>query len=162
VTLYSVSSLWTLESTSCNEYWPNFIYSYPLANKVVKGYSNSCAAILVRGRDHQTQFWKRIIQWLFYQSLVPIEQLVPDKKIFMSVQLRCYWKQLWSRWEITGSWEPLVNVKGQGHRVKSLLCIILMNTWINILWLFHPSLVLIELLVPDKMVFMWISHRVLC
>ena len=25
----------------------------------------------------------------------------------------------------------------------------------------HPSLVLIELLVPDKMVFMWISHRVL-
>ena len=35
----------------------------------------SCAAILVRGRDHQTQFWKRTIQWLFYQSLVPIEQL---------------------------------------------------------------------------------------
>jgi hypothetical protein len=24
------------------------------------------------------------------------------------VQLRCYWKQLWSRWAITGSWEPLV------------------------------------------------------
>jgi hypothetical protein len=40
-----------------------------------------CAAISVRGRDHQTQFWKRTIQWLFYQSLVPIEQLVPDKKI---------------------------------------------------------------------------------
>ena len=31
----------------------------------------------------------------------------------------------------------------------------------TIQWLFHPSLVLIELLVPDKMVFMWISHRVL-
>jgi hypothetical protein len=29
-------------------------------------------------------------------------------------------------------------------------------------WLFHQSLVLIELLVPDKKVFMWISHRVLC
>ena len=32
----------------------------------------------------------------------------------------------------------------------------------TIQWLFHQSLVLIELLVPDKMVFMWISHRVLC
>jgi hypothetical protein len=32
----------------------------------------------------------------------------------------------------------------------------------TIQWLFRQSLVLIELLVPDKMVFMWISHRVLC
>jgi hypothetical protein len=24
------------------------------------------------------------------------------------VQLRCYWKQLWSRWAITGCWEPVV------------------------------------------------------
>jgi hypothetical protein len=39
----------------------------------------SCAAIFVRGWDHQTQFWKRTIQWLFYQSLVPIEQLVPEE-----------------------------------------------------------------------------------
>jgi hypothetical protein len=31
-----------------------------------------------RHRDHQTQFWMRTTQWLFYQSLVPIEQLVPD------------------------------------------------------------------------------------
>jgi hypothetical protein len=37
------------------------------------------------------------------------------------------------------------------------------NFWKRtIQWLFHQSLVLIELLVPDKMVFMWISHRVLC
>ena len=28
-----------------------------------------------------------------------------------TVQLRCYWKQLWSRWAITGSWEPLVFTK---------------------------------------------------
>jgi hypothetical protein len=28
---------------------------------------------------------------------------------FLTVQLRCYWKQLWSRWAITGSWEPLVS-----------------------------------------------------
>jgi hypothetical protein len=31
---------------------------------------------------------KRTIQWLFYQSLVPIEQLVPDKKIFMWISHR--------------------------------------------------------------------------
>jgi hypothetical protein len=24
--------------------------------------------------------------------------------------LRCYWKHLWSRWAITGSWEPLVSL----------------------------------------------------
>jgi hypothetical protein len=24
------------------------------------------------------------------------------------MQLRCYWKQLWSRWAMTDSWEPLV------------------------------------------------------
>jgi hypothetical protein len=39
----------------------------------------SCATIMVRGRDHQTQFWKRTIQWLFYQNFVPIGQLVPDQ-----------------------------------------------------------------------------------
>ena len=32
----------------------------------------------------------------------------------------------------------------------------------TIQWLFHQSLVLIELLVPDMMVFIWISHRNLC
>ena len=26
----------------------------------------------------------------------------------MATTVRCYWKQLWSRWAITGSWEPLV------------------------------------------------------
>jgi hypothetical protein len=30
-------------------------------------------------------------------------------KMANTVQLRCYWKQLWSRWAITCSWEPLVS-----------------------------------------------------
>jgi hypothetical protein len=34
----------------------------------------------------------------------------PLTKMATTVQLHCYWKQLWSRWAITGSWEPLVNV----------------------------------------------------
>ena len=34
---------------------------------------------------HRTQFWKRTSHLIFYQSLVPIEQLVPDKKIFLTL-----------------------------------------------------------------------------
>jgi hypothetical protein len=36
-------------------------------------------------------------------------QLRSPTKMAATVQLRCYWKQLWSRWAITGSWEPLVS-----------------------------------------------------
>jgi hypothetical protein len=46
----------------------------------VQKYICSRYAILVRGRDHQTQFWKRTIQWLFYQNLVPIEQLTGSRQ----------------------------------------------------------------------------------
>jgi hypothetical protein len=35
-------------------------------------------------------------------------QLRSPTKMAAIVQFRCYWKQLWSRWSITGSWEPLV------------------------------------------------------
>jgi hypothetical protein len=45
----------------------------------------SCAAILVRGLNRRTHFWKRTIQWLFHQNLVLIEQMVSDKKIFMGI-----------------------------------------------------------------------------
>jgi hypothetical protein len=45
-------------------------------------------AILVGSRDHRTQFWKRTMQWLFHQSLVLIEQLVPDKRFFMWISHR--------------------------------------------------------------------------
>ena len=31
-------------------------------------------------------------------------------KMAATEQLRCYWKQLWSRWAITGSCEPLVKI----------------------------------------------------
>jgi hypothetical protein len=67
---------------------------YVNSHRVLCKTKYSCAAILVRGRDHQTQFWKRTIQWLSYQSLVPTEQLVPDKKMFMWISHRvlCYTK----------------------------------------------------------------------
>jgi hypothetical protein len=63
-----------------------FYVNFPLGSMLNIKYS--CAAILVRGRDHHTQFWKRTIQWLFHRRLVPIEQLVPDKKIFMWISHR--------------------------------------------------------------------------
>ena len=37
-----------------------------------------------------------------------VRQLHSPAKMATTVQFRCYWKQLWSRWAITGSWEPLV------------------------------------------------------
>jgi hypothetical protein len=66
------------------------------------------------------------------------------------VQLRCYWKQLWSRWAITGSCEPLV------------CAMFYRSLFVRLAFFFWPlcclsfldlqiSLVLIEVLVPDKM-----------
>jgi hypothetical protein len=39
-----------------------------------------------------------------------VRQSRSPTKMAATVQLRCYWKQLWSKWAITGSWEPLVLV----------------------------------------------------
>jgi hypothetical protein len=50
------------------------------------------AAILVGDRDCQTQFWKRTIQWLFLQSLVLIELLVPDKMVLCEFSIGSYVK----------------------------------------------------------------------
>ena len=45
--------------------------------------------------------WMVLFQNCVRQSHSPI-------KMATTVQLCCYWKQLWFRWAITGSWEPLV------------------------------------------------------
>ena len=37
-----------------------------------------------------------------------VRQSCSPTKMAATVQLCCYWKQLWSRWTITGSWDPLV------------------------------------------------------
>ena len=57
-----------------------------------------------------------------------VRQLRSPAKMATTVQLRCYWKQLWSRWAITGSWEPLVlahlakgNVSSC-HHLASVVC----------------------------------------
>ena len=45
-----------------------------------------------------------------------VRQLRSPAKMAATVQLHCYWKQLWSRWAITGSWEPLVcNLQSQAR-----------------------------------------------
>jgi hypothetical protein len=43
----------------------------------------SLAAILVGSRDHQTQFWKGVIQGPFHQSLVQIGRVASDELIKM-------------------------------------------------------------------------------
>jgi hypothetical protein len=44
----------------------------------------------------------------FRQEDFYVNQSRSPTKMAATVQLRCYWKQVWSRWAITGSWEPLV------------------------------------------------------
>ena len=106
------------------------------------------AAILVGERDCRTQFWKRTIQWLFHQSLVLIELLVPDKMVFMWISHRvlCYTTCKFSC--------AAILVRGWNHQTQF---------WKRtIQWLFYQSLLPNEQLVPDKKIFMWISHRILC
>jgi hypothetical protein len=43
---------------------------------------------MVGSRDHRTQFWKRAIQRLFYQSLVAIGPVVSEKITMMATKLK--------------------------------------------------------------------------
>jgi hypothetical protein len=52
--------------------------------------SLAVGAILVKGPNHQTNFWKRTIQWLFHQNFFLIEQMVSEKKIFMGISHRVH------------------------------------------------------------------------
>ena len=49
---------------------------------------SSLAAILVVSRDHRTPLWKWAIQGPFHQSLVGINPMVSEEKIFMGISLR--------------------------------------------------------------------------
>jgi hypothetical protein len=63
-----------------------FLCEFPIGSYVKL--SSVVGAILVEGPNCHTYFWKRTIQWLFYQNLVLIEQMVSDKKIFMGISHR--------------------------------------------------------------------------
>jgi hypothetical protein len=54
-----------------------FLISFPFFS------ISSLAAILVESRDQRTQFWKGAIQGPFHQSLVGINRMVSEEKIFM-------------------------------------------------------------------------------
>ena len=147
-------------------------------------------AILVGERICQTQFWKRTIQWLFHQSLVLIELLVPD-----NVKLSSAVQPSWSEGRTTRHkfgrgpsidyfikvWFQLSN----WFQTRRFLCEFPIGSYVKlssavgailvegqnhrthfwkrtIQWLFHQNLVLIEQMVSDKKIFMGISHRVLC
>jgi hypothetical protein len=70
-----------------------------------------------------------------------VRQSCSPTKMAAAVQLRCYWKQLWSRWAITGSWEPLVSVTLVNWDYNSLILFIL-----HILPVFfcHPCLLKLQ------------------
>ena len=54
----------------------------------------------------RTKLWWNSHWMVLFQNCV--RQSRSSTKMATTVQLRCYWKQLWFRWAITGSWEPLV------------------------------------------------------
>ena len=54
----------------------------------------------------KTKLWWNSHWMVLFQN--GVRQLRSPAKMATTVQLRCYWKQLWSRRAITGSWEPLV------------------------------------------------------
>ena len=56
----------------------------------------------------RTKLWWNRHWMVLFQNCVR-QSRSPTKRA-TTVQLCCYWKQLWSRWAITGSWEPLVLV----------------------------------------------------
>ena len=66
------------------------------SSKIVSGTSSSI----------KTKLWWNGHWMVLFQNCV--RQLRSPTKMATTVQLRCYWKQLWSRWAITGSWKPLV------------------------------------------------------
>ena len=63
-----------------------FLCEFPIGSYVKL--SSAVGAILVKGPNHRTYFWKRTIQWLFHQNFVLIEQMVSEKKIFMGISHR--------------------------------------------------------------------------
>jgi hypothetical protein len=73
--------------------------------KLCPAFQNFVGAILVKGPNRRTYFWKRTIQWLFHQNFVLIEQMVSEKKIFMGISHRVSSSKivsggpaLWPRW----------------------------------------------------------------
>jgi hypothetical protein len=63
-----------------------FLCEFPIWSYVKR--SSAVGAILVKGPNRRTHFWKRTIQWLFHQNCVLIEQMVSEKKIFMGISHR--------------------------------------------------------------------------
>ena len=70
------------------------------------------------GNSHKNlSVWNQLLNirtkvWRNSHWMVPFQKCVRQSrsptKMAATVQLRCYWKQLWSMRAITGSWEPLV------------------------------------------------------
>jgi hypothetical protein len=68
----------------------------------------------------RTKRWWNSHWMVLFQNCV--RQLRSPTKMAATVQFRCYWKQLWSRWAITGSlW------------VQPCLCLFKYTAWIHII-----------------------------
>ena len=85
----------------------------------------------------KTKLWRNSHWMVLFQNCV--RQSWSPTKMAATVQLRCYWKQLWSRWAITGSWEPLdspkkINVLHQMSWTFFSGSLLLINEWLTSLF----------------------------
>ena len=84
----------------------------------------------------RTKLWWNSHWMVLFQNCV--RQSCSPTKMATTVQLCCYWKQLWSRWAITGSWEPLVLIY---YQVVYLCCIsFCFVAWQDIYFIFAHDL----------------------
>jgi hypothetical protein len=83
-----------------------------LVSSMFFGQIKTILGITIDWRSHKHHYTKLQIKnshWMvLFQNYV--RQSRSPTKMAATVQLRCYWKPLWSRWAITGSLEPLVFV----------------------------------------------------
>ena len=110
----------------------------------------------------KTKLWWNSHWMVLFQN--GVRQLRSPAKMAVTVQLRCYWKQLWSRWAITGSWEPLVYIHVFKFPCRHAavisyfdLCSLFKLTWPKAMWKL-PSLG-IRLKLPHLNLLFW-NHKI--
>jgi lipopolysaccharide biosynthesis glycosyltransferase len=120
------NSHWVVLFQNCIIVYPEFSYVFQYTNtgiiiSIQKWYSfininvKSVGGVLFCSQaspwinyyvNFRTKLWWNSHWMVLFQNC--FRQLRPPTRMAATVQFRCYWKQLWSRWAITGSWEPLV------------------------------------------------------
>jgi hydroxymethylpyrimidine/phosphomethylpyrimidine kinase len=63
-----------------------------LLNRAVRAVSSAVGAILVKGLNRRTHFWKRTIQWLFHQNLFLLSKWFQKRRFLWEFPIGSYVK----------------------------------------------------------------------